>query len=224
MDINVVDFILVQERLGGVVIRSVFIIFFLGLAFATYRADSFIDLWLTADQQGNYLYHQQDYIKAAQRFDDSYRKGLSYYAGEDFYNAIAILQTVETTQALFTIANAYAQLELLQESIEIYTAVLVIDPDFAAAQFNLNWVTGLKALDDKEFDDAGGTDGKLKADEFVIDNKADNALGEISAQEIQAQGLSDEQMQALWMRRVQTTPGDFLAYKFAYQVQQGEQP
>jgi Ca-activated chloride channel homolog len=33
--------------------------------------------------------------------------------------------------------------------------------------------------------------------------------------------LSDEQMRALWLRRVQTTPGDFLRAKFAYQTASG---
>jgi Ca-activated chloride channel family protein len=40
--------------------------------------------------------------------------------------------------------------------------------------------------------------------------------------------LSNEQVQALWLRRVQTKPADFLRAKFAYQYgrqqQEGQQP
>jgi Ca-activated chloride channel family protein len=34
--------------------------------------------------------------------------------------------------------------------------------------------------------------------------------------------LSEEEIRALWMRRVQTSPGDFLRSKFAYQYAQRE--
>ena len=34
--------------------------------------------------------------------------------------------------------------------------------------------------------------------------------------------LSDDQLRALWLRRVQTKPADFLRAKFAYQLQERE--
>ncbi|HIE98204.1 MAG: hypothetical protein ABGZ53_25045 [Fuerstiella sp.] len=37
------------------------------------------------------------------------------------------------------------------------------------------------------------------------------------------QPLSDSAMQALWLRRVQTKPADFLKAKFAYQLATGDQ-
>lgn len=205
-------------------IRAALIIFFLGLALASYRADNFIDLWLTADQQGSFFYQQEEYVSAAQRYEEIYNKGLSYYAAQDFYNAIASLQSIETPEAFLATGNAFAQLNQLQESIDAYNEALALKPDYEAAKFNLNWVSGLKILDEKEYEDVGGTGGQLSANEFVVDDKADDAVGEMNEQEMRAQGLSDKQMQDMWMRRVQTTPGDFLAYKFAYQSQQKEQP
>ena len=38
-----------------------------------------------------------------------------------------------------------------------------------------------------------------------------------------SQPLSDSEMQALWLRRVQTKPADFLKAKFAYQLSAREQ-
>jgi hypothetical protein len=35
--------------------------------------------------------------------------------------------------------------------------------------------------------------------------------------------LSDAQLQALWLRRVQTNPADFLRAKFAYQLSRRQQ-
>lgn len=212
-------FVLVQKRLGSVVIRTVFIVFLLAMIISAYRANSFADLWFTPDQQGDLAYNKGDFESAARKYDTSFNKGLSYYAAGDFYNAIYSLQSLNTSEALFFAGNAYAQAELLEESIAAYNQALALDPSFSAAQFNLKWVSGIKELNDRQFDDAGGTDGKLESDGFIIDNEATSATAEMSLQEMQAQGLSNEQLQELWMRRVQTTPGDFLSYKFAYQAQ-----
>jgi Ca-activated chloride channel family protein len=59
-------------------------------------------------------------------------------------------------------------------------------------------------------------DQKLGADDITFD-KGQNRDG----QETEAEGepqLSDAEMQALWLRRVQTKPADFLKAKFAYQL------
>ena len=87
---------------------------------------------------------------------------------------------------------------------------------------------GLLELEQQEYDDAGGTGGKLEADRIVFDERAKNAKQTMSAEELAAQadkvqGLSDQQLQTMWMRRVQTTPGDFLRLKFSYQQQKQQE-
>jgi Ca-activated chloride channel family protein len=60
----------------------------------------------------------------------------------------------------------------------------------------------------------------VKPDEVVF-GKGKNEPGE----EVQVAGgdpLSDDQLRALWLRRVQTEPADFLRAKFAYQLQERE--
>jgi hypothetical protein len=37
-----------------------------------------------------------------------------------------------------------------------------------------------------------------------------------------SQGLTDQQIESIWMRRVQTTPTEFLKIKFSYQLQDRE--
>lgn len=58
-------------------------------------------------------------------------------------------------------------------------------------------------------------DQLIGADKIVFDNKA-KSLGQDT--EIAGAGaLSNQEIQALWLRRVQTRPADFLKAKFAYQ-------
>jgi Ca-activated chloride channel homolog len=58
-------------------------------------------------------------------------------------------------------------------------------------------------------------DQKIGADKIVFDK---NAQSEGQDTEVAGgKALSDEEMQSLWLRRVQTRPADFLKAKFEYQ-------
>jgi Ca-activated chloride channel family protein len=129
-----------------------------------------------------------------------------------------VLAAVPTARARFQYANALARLERLPEAVAGYDEVLEADPDLEEATFNREWVAGILAVDEKEYDDAGGTGGKLAADRIVFDELGAKATGEMTQQEARAQGLTETELRDLWMRRVQTTPGDFLRLKFAYQL------
>jgi Ca-activated chloride channel family protein len=174
--------------------------------------------FLTPDQQGRLWLERGDPERAARCFEDPLWKGLAFYAAEEWEPAAPVLATTQTTGGRFQYANTLARLERLPEAVAAYDAVLAEEPDLAEATFNRDWVAGLLALDEKEYDDAGGTGGKLEADRIVFDDKAANAKGEMTQQEARAQGLSEAELRDMWMRRVQTTPGDFLRLKFAYQT------
>ena len=133
-----------------------------------------------------------------------------------------MFSTVATAEGRFYLGNAMAQQDRLAEAYVAYSHALKARPGFAEARFNQEWVKGLLDIEAKEYDDAGGTGGKLSADEIVFGDRAKNAEQTVSTEDAIARGLSDEQLQEMWMRRVQTTPGDFLALKFAYQLQAGD--
>ena len=67
-------------------------------------------------------------------------------------------------------------------------------------------------------DDSGGTGGKLKADEIVFDDQAQNASQTQEVEVGKGDKLSDDELRGLWLQRVQTKPGDFLRAKFSYQL------
>ena len=180
----------------------------------------FMDWWLTPDQQGRLAFEAGDYALAAQRFTDPLWKGLALYASGDFTGAAAWFGTLETAYGYFYLGNALAHQGRLPEAVVAYGEALVLDPELEEASFNLDWVAGLLALDEQTYEDAGGTGGKLGADDYVFSDRAKDAKDSMSAEEAAARGLSDEQIEEIWMRRVQTTLADFLALKFAYQYQE----
>ena len=182
------------------------------------QAGSFMDWWLTPDQQGRLYFERGEYQKAARTFVTKQWKATSFYKAGDFANAAALFEQEETASGRFMLGNSLAKQEKLPEAIAAYKQALSLQPEFPEAAFNLEWVEGLLAQDNKEYDDAGGTGGKLGADRIVVDERGSQAKGEVTMQELQAQeGLSDEDLRAMWMRRVQTTPGDFLRLKFYHQ-------
>jgi Ca-activated chloride channel family protein len=72
-------------------------------------------------------------------------------------------------------------------------------------------------------DDAGGTGGQLEADEIVFDDRPQKSGDAPQVEVVTGGELSDAQLQALWLRRVQTKPADFLRAKFAYQLSRRQQ-
>src|SRR5262249_1267748 len=83
------------------------------------------------------------------------------------------------------------------------------------------------AIARKQLLEASGKDtaeeqtGQEKPDKIVFDQKGADKKGQ--PVEMNGGKMSDEELRATWLRRVQTTPGDFLRAKFAYQASEGEQ-
>lgn len=187
---------------------------------ATALADGFLDWWLTPDQQGRLYFERGKHQKAARAFEQTRWKAIAFYKSGDFANAAALFATALSPEGQFYLGNALAKQEKLAPAVKAYKRALELKPEFPEAAFNLDWVEGLLKLDQKEYEDAGGTGGKLEADKIVFDERGAKGVGEMTAEQLQAQkGLTDEELQEMWMRRVQTTPGDFLQLKFSYQLE-----
>ena len=104
------------------------------------------------------------------------------------------------------------------EAVRSYDRALQLRPEWTEAQDNRAIATARRARMEPPEDDAGGTGGMLEADEIVFDDRAKNASQTQEVEVGAGEPLSDENLRELWLRRVQTQPGDFLRAKFAYQI------
>jgi Ca-activated chloride channel family protein len=182
------------------------------------------DAFLTPDQQGRAAYERGETALAAQRFENPRWKAQATYASGDFPTAAVLFGALGGPEGAFGRGNALAHAGSLKEALDAYDEALSMRPDFPEATANRRWVEGLYELSQKEYDDAGGTGGKLGADGIVFDDRAAKAKGTMTSAEAAAQGLSDAELEAIWMRRVQTTPGDFLRLKFASELYSAPSP
>ncbi|MCF6262975.1 MAG: tetratricopeptide repeat protein [Xanthomonadales bacterium] len=184
------------------------------------------DIWYTPDQQGQRLMDQGKYQQAANKFTQPMNIGTALFLDGEYERSAAVFGRSSTAQAHYNRGNAQIMLGNYDSAITAYQSALAQRPNWLEAKQNLQIALLRKQALATPDDDYGGTDGQLEADEYVfdLDNDKNKSPGEevIDAAD---QQLSEAAMRAMWLRKVETRPADFLAARFSYQlaVQQSEE-
>jgi len=174
--------------------------------------------WLTPDQQGQKLNEQGRFDEAAERFADPARRAVAYYRAGEFEEAAGLFGRLTSADAAYNRGNALVMLGRYDAAIESYERALALQPDWPAAAENLALAIARKQLLAPPESDEGGTGGQLEADEIVFDETG--RVNKSEAEEVVEGGevMSDDEMRAIWLRRVQNDPTDFLRARFAWQL------
>ncbi len=184
-----------------------------------------VDLWFTPEQQGQRLLDQGEYQQAAGKFTTTESIGAALFLAGDFENAASVLGRSASAEAHYNRGNAHIMLGEYDAAIDAYLSALAKRPNWPEAEQNLQIATLRKQALAPPEDDFGGTGGQLEADEYVFDDtgRVNKSSGE---QVIDAadQQLSEDAMRAMWLRKVETRPADFLAARFNYQLATRENP
>ena len=186
-------------------------------------AFEWIDLWLTPDQQAQELMDRGEYQKAAAKFTTPEQTGAALFMAGDFENAAAVLGRSGSAEAHYNRGNANVMLGQYDAAIEAYQTALSGNPNWLEAEQNLQIAILRKQALAPPDDDYGGTDGQLEADEIVFDQTG-RVNKSSSEQVVDAadQQLGEDAMRAMWLRKVETRPADFLAVRFNYQLAKKE--
>ena len=169
---------------------------------------------LTPDQQGYYLFQQQQYEKAATRFADPMWRGIALFRQGDFAQAASLFAGYDTANAAFAQGNALVMQGKYEAAVDRYARALQLQPGWEDASINLEIASARAEMLKQEGGE--GTGGKLGADEIVFEQgKASPSAGD---EQVEAGQETDSiEQQAIWLRQVQTRPADFLRAKFAHQ-------
>ncbi|MCU4179859.1 tetratricopeptide repeat protein [Bosea sp. BH3] len=174
------------------------------------------DLWLRPDQRGRVLLARNDPADAAQAFRDPLWRGIALFRAGEFKEAAQAFAARDTAESAFDQANAFVMLGQYDDALKRYDRALTLRPDWPDAIRNRE-IARIRA--ERRKTKGGETDQTdSKPDEIVYDK--DKKGGEDTTIE-QATPMSDEAVRALWLKRVQTRPADFLRAKFAYQLSAG---
>ena len=175
--------------------------------------------WFTPDQQGQRLMNRGEFPAAAETFRDPMRRGVAWFRAGEFERAEQAFARLGTRDAEFNRGNCLIMRGKYEDAIQRFDRALELDPEFEDAQINRDIAISRAKLVEKKGGDMG--DQKIGADEIVFDKNKKSGGQDTETEG--SQPLSDSEMQALWLRRVQTRPADFLKSKFAYQLSAGEQ-
>jgi Ca-activated chloride channel family protein len=200
---------------------AVGLLFLLILAFGTVRNPQF---WQTADQRGDRLFAEKKFAEAAKAYADPWRIGVAQYRDGEFEAAAKTFARVPGADGAFNRGNAWLMRGKYDKAIESYDRALGFHPGWKEAEDNKALAIARKemlAASSKYRNDESAN--AYKPDKVVFDKQGAKKQ-EKEPEVMNGKKMSDAELRALWLRRVQTTPGDFLRAKFAYQAAVAEQP
>jgi len=188
-------------------------------------AMEWIDFWFTPDQQGQRLMDQGKYEQAAGKFTTPQSIGAALFLAGDFEKAASVFGRSTSAEASYNRGNAHIMLGDYDAAITAYQTALSRRPDWPEAKQNLQIANLRKQAMVRPDDDYGGTGGMLEADELVFDLKpGENKSSGEQVIDAADQELGEDAMRAMWLRKVETRPADFLAARFNYQLATREEP
>ncbi len=177
-------------------------------------AVSWPDIWFTPDQQGQRLLNQGEYTSAAKAFRDPMRQGTAWFRAGEFEKAEQAFSRMATPEAEFNRGNSLMMRGKYKAAVERFERTLELRPDWDDARINRDIAVARAKMMEQKGGDMG--DQKIGADEIRYDKNKESGGQDTETQE--GQPLSNAAMQAMWLRRVQTKPADFLRAKFSYQL------
>jgi len=183
---------------------------------------SFSGLWRTPDRQAQLLMDKGDYLTAADLFTHPMQRGEALFKAGEFKKALSAYNMVVTPEGMYNRGNTQMMMGKYDAAIGLYDQVLQQRTGWEAATINREIAIAQKAAMAPPEDDAGGTGGELEADEIVFDDRAKNKAEEEQVEGGPSEPMNDDEMRAMWLRKVQTKPADFLRAKFSYQHQRDE--
>jgi len=188
--------------------------FLAALVFGTIRDHNF---WRTPDQRGDALLRAGKFAEAAKSYGDPWRIGVAQYRNGDFEAAAKTFTRVPGGIGAFDQGNALLMHGNYDGAISTYDRALGFKPNWKDAEENKALAIARKAKIEASGENRAQEQAQAyKPDEIVFDQKGGEKRGEPT--EIAGGKASDEELRATWLRNVQTTPGDFLRAKFAYQA------
>lgn len=195
---------------------------FLGVAVLALIAGSVRDpnFWSSPDQRGDALLRSGKFAEGAKTYRDPWRIGVAQYRNGDFEMAAKTFARVPGAVGAFDQGNAWLMHGKYDAAVASYDRALGFRAGWREAEENKALALARKAkMEASGKDRAQEQTTDEKPDDIVFDQKGEDQNAK--PVELAADQMSDEELSATWLRRVQTTPGDFLRAKFAYQAAKG---
>ncbi|MBV9654126.1 MAG: hypothetical protein JOZ42_06140 [Acetobacteraceae bacterium] len=197
------------------VVALIVVLTFAALAVLGWR-DGWAALWATPDQRGAWLLAHDEAGRAADAFADPVWRGVALMDAGRFAEAAQSFAAADTPEAAYDGGNAMIMLGKYEEAVALYDHALAGRPGWADAAANRT-LAELRAARIAHRPGQEADPEEKGMDEVYRKDRDRSGHAEGADQAVDAMG--DEAIRALWLRRVQTKPADFLRSRFAYQLQ-----
>lgn len=186
---------------------------------------TFVNLWLTPDQQGRLWFKLEDYERASRTFEDPRWKGFSLYASQDFANAERYFSQYQDAESLLARANSLAHQMDYTGAKQAYEELASRYPNHPASTVNLKVVEAIieatKGVSESKESETGNHNSK--SGEGSESSEGDEQQGTVELEQYSAeQFLQDPGLTEMWLRQIQRDPSEFLVTKFYLQLEQDE--
>jgi Ca-activated chloride channel homolog len=176
-------------------------------------------LWATPDQRGAWELSHGHSAEAADAFTDPVWRGVAQMRAGQFAAATQSFNASDTAEAHYNHGNALVMLGQYPEAVTQYAAALAQRPGWPDAIANQTLAqTRADRFAQLQGEDAdqqkAAADEQYRRDRQRSDGTPNTLSGTTT--------MSDDAIRALWLRRVQTRPADFLRSRFAYQLEQSK--
>lgn len=216
-----------KQHLGGSQGRRIWILLVLiVLAWIVAAPQSFMNLWLTPDQQGRVWFRLGDYERASRTFENPRWRGFSLYAGQDFAHAESYFSQYQDAASLLARANSLAHQRDYAAARRAYENLAKHDPNHPAPAVNIPVMEALieadKDMSESEMSEKDG--GKRKPGQGSGASEGNEEQGALELEQYSAeQLLQDPELTEMWLRQIQRDPSEFLTTKFYLQIEQKEE-
>lgn len=190
----------------------------LTLGFAAWRVGP-SRLFLTPDQRGRIAFERSRYDEAARDFRNPMWIGAAQMRAKDFKAAAQSFCGLDTAASNFNCGDALVMLGKYEDAVKRYDRALELEPGFADARAN-------RTLAKLRAERIAAQQGQLSTDPEDISSRDErpDRTGKTDEKGPEqpleaAAAMSDESVRALWLRRVETRPADFLRARFADQLE-----
>lgn len=202
-------------------------ILFVGLCivsiiFIAIKPQSFVDLWLTKDQQGQLLFNHGNYQKASQTFSNTEWQAFSAYGNEDFNMASSLYSQSNKKERRLYQANALAHARQYIKARDLYQNILSEHPDYNEAKQNRDIVQAIidevNRLSEAQQPEQGESIKELGDEPQTGDGAEKQEARKQKVEQLSSeQLLQDPSLNEMWLRQVQKDPASFLSQKFYFQ-------
>lgn len=176
---------------------------------------TFLDAFLTPDQQGRWWLERRKYARASEHFSDPAWQGYALFRDGQYSAAAEQLNQLDTADAAFTQGLAMIRNRQYRDAITAFQTVLQRDPDYPDGARNLALAQQILTYveESREQSDTGEESGE-GADEVVYDNNAERGT------QTQTQGGQGDQLLTpdQWISSIKSDTGDYLRQRFALET------